>query len=384
VRIVHTGDWHLGKRLCEVSLLDDQAHALDQVFAVCRDERADALVIAGDLYDRAVPPVEAVELLSDFLGRVVGDLGIQVVAISGNHDSPERLGFGAELLEDARVHFLTRYAARSRPVVVERGKRRLHLYGLPYVTPEPGEGHDGAVSAALTAMHEDRKQRRADEAMLVAHLFAEGGMESVDSERPLAIGGAGRVGPHTLHGWSYVALGHLHRPQAVFGREDVRYAGSLLKYSIAETDHEKGVTLVEMLMGRAVARPLRFTPRRDLVRIVGSFDELMLDPRYSAAESAYVEAMYTDAGYVVDAARRLRKRYPHLLAAVPEKLTRLLEGGAAPARPPAAAGELLAGFWRYVEGEDLPADEGYRTAFEEALAAARVELAEDVACDRAS
>jgi exonuclease SbcD len=373
VRILHTADWHLGKRLCEVCLLEDQSYALDQVVAVCHDERPDALILAGDIYDRAVPPAAAMELFSDFLSRV-SDLGIPVVAISGNHDSPERLGFGAELLAGSNVHFVTR--ARPDPVILERRKRLVHVYALPYVLPEPGQGHDGAVRAALAAYHEDRRERRAEVAVLVAHLFADGGIESADSERPIVIGGAERVTAPTLAGWTYVALGHLHRPQTVYGREDIRYSGSLLKYSVAESEHEKGVTLVETIVGRTVARPLRLAPRRDLVRISGSFDELMHDARFAPAEGAYVEATYTDAGYVVEAAPRLRARFPHLLQAVPQRLVRVLSGAVAPALPPERAGELLRDFWRYVEG-DPPVDPGYARAFDDALAAARSSTSEE-------
>ncbi|HKA91114.1 MAG TPA: exonuclease SbcCD subunit D [Haliangiales bacterium] len=374
MRIVHTADWHLGKRLCEVSLLDDQSHALDQLVAVCHDERPDALILAGDIYDRAVPPVEAVELFSDFLRRVAGELGVPVVAISGNHDSPERLGFGAELLAGSNVHFVTR--PQPEPIVLQRRRREVHIYALPYVLPDPGQGHDGAVRSALAPYRDARRERSGDAAVLVAHLFADGGIETVDSERPIVIGGASRVEAPTLAGWTYVALGHLHRPQPVYGREDIRYAGSLLKYSVAEADHEKGVTLVETILGRAVARPLRLTPRRDLVRIAGSFDQLMHDARFAAAEDAYVEATYTDAGYVVEAAPRLRARFPHLLQAVPQRLAQVLAGGVAPARPPERAGDLLADFWRYVEG-DPPPDPGYERAFDEALAAARAALSEE-------
>src|SRR5262249_42791607 len=157
-------------------------------------------------------------------------------------------------------------------------------------------------------MHADRRARRADEAVLVAHLFTAGGVPCVDSERPLVVGGSGRGDPQTLAGWAYVALGHLHRPQAIGGREGGRHSGSLLKYSFAEHDHEKGVTIVDTVLGKATVQPILFQPRRDLVRIEGTFDELMHDGRFAAAEPAYVEATYTDAGYVIEAAQRLRTR----------------------------------------------------------------------------
>src|SRR5512134_2258675 len=140
MRLCHTSDWHLGKRLYEASLLEEQAHALEQIFTLCRDEKVDALIVAGDLYDRAVPPVDAVKLLDDVLARFARDLGIPVIAISGNHDSPDRVGFGAGVLERAGVHLRTSFARRAAPVVVERGRRRLHVYCLPFLEPEVARG----------------------------------------------------------------------------------------------------------------------------------------------------------------------------------------------------------------------------------------------------
>jgi exonuclease SbcD len=384
VRIVHTSDWHLGKRLHEIALVDEQAHALDQIFAICRDERADALVVAGDLYDRAVPPVEAVALLSGFLERVAADLAIPVVLISGNHDSADRLGFGAALLARGRVHARTAFATRAEPVVVERGRRRLHLYCLPFLEPEQARAglgdeslasHHAAVDAALQAIEADRAARGAVEAVLVGHLLAAGGRESPDSERPLVIGGAAQVGvPVLARGrWSYVALGHLHEAQTVGGRDDIRYSGSILKYSFNEAEQVKGVDLVEIVCGRAAVRTIPLAPRRDLVRIEGRFEELLASPRFAHAEGALVQATYTDTAYVLDAAARLRRRFPHLCQALPAVLVRELAGAPAAARP-ADEGELLAGFWRHVEGEI--AEEEHVREFARALARVRARARE--------
>jgi exonuclease SbcD len=384
MRLVHTSDWHLGKRLFETSLLDDQAHALEQLFEICRG--ADALIIAGDVYDRAVPPVEAVALLSDFLGRMARDLKIPVIAISGNHDSPERLGFSSEILSKGRLHVRTAFDGRATPIVIESGRRKAAIYCLPYLEPEVARdrlgdatitGHDAAVRAALAACHADRAAAGHADAILVGHLFAQGGRESPESERPLVIGGAAQVAPSALGGWSYVALGHLHEAQPVGGREDVRYSGSLLKYSFGEATHTKSVTVIDLILGRAAARTVPLVPRRDLVRIEGRFDELLTSDRFASAEGAFVEATYRDAGYVLDAAARLRQRFPHLLVALPKELVRVV-GGETPAAPVLRARELLASFWAYVEGEDP--DEGHLAAFEKALA----EVEKEVACALAS
>jgi exonuclease SbcD len=372
MRLCHTSDWHLGKRLYEASLLDEQAHVLEQIFTLCRDERVDALIVAGDLYDRSVPPVEAVKLLDDVLARFTRDLGIPVIAISGNHDSPDRVGFGAGVLERAGVHLRTTFARRAAPVFLERGRRRLSIYCLPFLEPEVARGalgddslvdHGRATEAALAAVHADRAERRTAEAVLVAHLFADGGRESPDSERPLVVGGAAHVGLPVLTAgqWSYVALGHLHEAQPVGDRADVRYSGAPLKYSFSEAEQQKSVTLVDIVCGRAAVRAIPLTPRRDLVRIEGSFEELLrgAQAHLQAAEAGYVHASYTDSGHIVDAAARLRTRYPHLLAALPKAVA----ASAAPRRRArtepgtraASARAVLADFWATVNGEEAGA-----------------------------
>ncbi len=373
VRLVHTSDWHLGRRLGEADRTDDQAYALDQIVALCRDERADALVVAGDVYDRAVPPVEAVDLLGQFLARCAKDLKIQVILLAGNHDSPQRLGFGAELLAASGVTVATRFAQRLEPVVV----RGLPLYVLPYLEPEVARAelldvglrtHDAAVRAALAEVH---ARRAPGPAVLIGHMFAAGGRETAESERPLSIGAAGQVATDALGGWSYVALGHLHAPQKVGGRDSVRYSGSLLKYSFGEHDQEKGVTVVDIDdQGAATVRPVRLTPRRDVCCIEGRFDELLEDARFAAAEPAWVEATYTDTGYVLDAAQRLRKRFPHLIAARPRLLLRVASGE--PIAPTHTRGdlELLEGFWKHV-GAGGTLDAAHVEAYERALHAAR-------------
>jgi exonuclease SbcD len=366
---VHTSDWHLGRRLGEASLVDDQAHAVSAVLDVCRDARADALVIAGDVFDRAVPPVDALALWEDVIGRAAA-AGLPVVVAAGNHDSPERLGFARALLATQGIHVITRIGERVRPVVVAG----LPLYVLPFCEPEAARAalgrddlktHDAAVRAALDGLRPDGP------AVLVAHCFAAGGRESIDSERPIAVGNAGQVGADAFDGWSYVALGHLHAPQAVGGREHVRYSGSLLKYSFGEADQRKGVTVVEVdARGGARAEHVPITPRHDVVRIEGAFDELLRDARFAPAEDAFVEATYTDAGYVVDAAARLRVRFSRLMAARPRQVLRQIDGGTLAAARSADDRELLAGFWQHVqEGGEL--EPAHLEAWNHALAEAR-------------
>jgi exonuclease SbcD len=374
-RFVHTSDWHLGRRLNEADRLDDQAYALEQIFTLCRDEKADALIVAGDVYDRSVPPVEAVELLGDFLLRCARDLKLRVVLLAGNHDSPQRLGFGAALLADAGVTLATRLAHRLEPVRI--GKEGLPVHVLPYLEPEVARAeladpelrnHDQAVRAALVEMN---ARRAAGPAVLVGHMFAAGGRETADSERPLAVGSAGQVGGDALDGWSYVALGHLHAPQLVGGREHVRYSGSLLKYSFTEHGQDKGVELVDVdRRGKVTVRRAPLTPKRDVVRIEGVFDELLADERFAFAESAWVEATYSDTGYVFEAAQKLRVRFPHLLAARPRQLLRVTEGQSLEAAYARGDRELLAGFWKHV-GAGGALEDAHVAAYERVLTAAR-------------
>lgn len=375
MRFVHTSDWHLGRRLGEASLIEDQAHALEQVLAVCREAKADALVVAGDVYDRAVPPVEALGLFNDVLARCAKELRISVVVAAGNHDSPERLAFGRELLAASGVRVYGALAHRLEPALV----RGVPIYVLPFCEPEAARAglgdpelrnHDAAVRAALADM---RAAAAGKPAVLVAHLFAAGGQETADSERPLSVGTAGQVGVDALGGWSYVALGHLHAPQRAGGRDDVRYSGSLYKYSFGEARQEKGVCVVEVdaATGAARVETVPLVPRRDVMCIEGEFEALLRDPGFAVAEGAYVEATYTDAGYVVDAANRLRARFPHLLAARPRQVLRQVSGEATLAAARASDDlEVLRGFWRHVQAEG-ELDAAHLEAWARVLGAAR-------------
>ncbi len=379
VRFIHTSDWHLGRRFCEVSLVEDQAYALAQVFQALKESKADALVIAGDLYDRAVPSEDAVRLFDELLHRVAVDLRIPVVVISGNHDSAERLSFGARFFEASGVYLRTQLKACAEPVVLEARGEKTCFYGLPYADPDQARNafddpsltsHDASVRAATARARAHFARSGARNAVLVGHLFAQGGQECVDSERPLMVGGSAQVSTAALDGFTYVALGHLHAPQAVGGREDICYSGSLLKYSFGEATQRKGLVLVEVEQGAARAHPLPLTFRRDVVRLEDTFEALLKDAKYDFAESAYVEATYTDQGYLIDVAARLRQRFPSLLVAMPKRLEAAV-GGGLPRELPARldADALLEGFWRHVLGDGLGPE--HQAEFSQALERAR-------------
>ena len=317
MRFLHTSDWHLGKTLCNANLLEDQAHALDQVVAMVRDTRAEALVIAGDIYDRAVPPKEAVALLDETLDRLVRGCGVPVLLIAGNHDSPERLGFASGFLGSQGLHLAGPLNADPEPVII--GQTAFHL--LPYADPamaryalEDGElrTHQDVLASQL-----ERARRRHPAGyrfVAVAHAFVAGGSVS-DSELGLSVGGTGEVDPALFAFSDYTALGHLHRPQEA-GQAHVRYAGSLLKYSASEASHVKALTLVELPdQGPARTEPLPLSPRRDLRRLRGTFEDLMKGPQGPPDDYLFLDLL--DEGPVLDAMARLRQVYPNILGIQP-------------------------------------------------------------------
>lgn len=388
MRLIHTSDWHLGRKLNDHPLLDVQAHALEQVIRLCIDEQADALLIAGDLFDRAIPPEEAVRLFDGFLRKMSQEVKIPVIAIPGNHDSAERLAFGADFLALGGIHLRTRFEGRVEPVVLRAGEEVVHVYGLPYQEPthvravlgEAGiRSHDDALKAALAAIHETRRQHEVP-SVLLAHLFARGGSESPESERSLEIGGAAQVEASSLDGFDYVALGHLHAPQCVGGREDIRYSGSLCKYSVGEARQRKGVTLVDINVDGVAVREVPLKPLRDVVRLEASLEKLLTDPAFEPHRGDFVEAVFTDPGFHLDVAARLRERFPFLLAARPALLTSAEHAPRESPRPEfalAQSRELLESFWEHVQDAPEPLDELHHALFQEVVL--RVERGESAA-----
>jgi exonuclease SbcD len=320
MRFIHTGDWHLGRLFHNTHLTDDQRFTLDGLLRLAEEVRADAVVIAGDVYDRAVPPTQAVELLDDILAELALRLGIPVVMIAGNHDSPVRLQYLNGLVGRVGVHVMGEVAREPQSVeLVGRDGVRVVFWPLAYTDPETARGvlerddihtHEATLVAQLA-----RVRSRMDPGarhVVVGHAFVTGA-QSCESERPLTVGGSGEVSSAVFDGFDYVALGHLHRPQSV--TERVRYAGSLLKYSFDEAEHRKSVTVVDLAGDGAVAIEERELPvRRDLVRLTGSFSELMDRPDASSYRDAYIEVTLTDGEAVLDPMERLRAVYPLILS----------------------------------------------------------------------
>lgn len=340
MRILHTADWHLGRTLGNHSLLEDQAYVLRQFIELAVETRPDVIVIAGDLYDRSVPPADAVTLLDDTLHELTSRCGAPVIAISGNHDSQQRLDFGARLLRHRGLHL---FGSLESAGVVTVGDTA--FVAVPFAEPAAvrsaypgytGQDHHSALAFLLETLRPAEGR-----AVAIAHAFVAGGVESA-SERALSVGTAGMVGVEVFRGFAYAALGHLHRPQTL-GR--ARYAGSLLKYSTSEAAQKKSVTLVD-LDGETEEFALR--PRRDLRCVEGDFDALLAGP----PSEDYLYFTLTDTGLIPNAAQRLREIYPQFLGL---EVRRVKEAGERMTGKAASPREMFAGFWRHVAGEEATA-----------------------------
>lgn len=317
MKFIHTSDWHLGRSLCNRSLLDDQTHILRQIADYAQQHQVDALVIAGDVYDRAVPPAAAVKLLNDFLNRMHA-LHIPVVMIPGNHDSAERLGFAATHLNASGVHIIADYTQMLRPITIRTQTGPVHFYGIPYTDPESVRVLTQEPVASYEQAHRYLVQRirqamPADGVhVLVSHCFLAGSQES-ESERPLAVGGADQIPAMLFDGFAYVALGHLHGPQA-FREGRVRYSGSPLKYSFSEENQDKGVLLVAIdQAGTASATPLPLFALHDVRCVQGTLDELIAAAQTDAHCEDYLLVRLTDNHAILDPMGKLRAVYPNVL-----------------------------------------------------------------------
>ncbi len=372
MRLIHTADWHLGRLFQGVSLLEDQAHILADLIRLIRDERPDALVIAGDIFDRQVAPKDAIRLLDETLKEVITGLKTPVLMIAGNHDSAQRIDFSSDLLADSGLHIRGTYQDPITPVRLNDRHGPVDFCLLPYEQAEPlvvrtrtGDTQYGnfdaamslACERALTACSADRK-------VAIAHCFAAGGNTS-DSERPLSVGGSDQVSPKNFEGFNYVALGHLHRPQKV--GNNGAYSGSLLKYSFSEASHTKSVSLVEIDDKGAFTRTEQHLSTKRDVRIVESeFDDLLQTDREPPSED-YVLARLTDRGALRDPLARLRDKFPNILGVErPALFSASGQNQSQSAETLKRTDEdLFASFFQDVTGEPLTNDE--RNALQQTL-----------------
>ncbi|MFE1261407.1 exonuclease SbcCD subunit D [Streptomyces albogriseolus] len=322
MRFLHTSDWHLGRSFHRVGMLGAQAEFIGHLVSTVREREVDAVVVSGDVYDRAVPPLAAVELFDDALHRLAG-LGVPTVMISGNHDSARRLGVGAGLMGRAGIHLRTEPARCGTPVLLPDAHGDVAFYGLPYLEPalvrdEFGverAGHETVLAAAMDRVRADLAARPAGtRSVVLAHAFVTGG-EPSDSERDIAVGGVASVPAAVFDGVDYVALGHLHGCQTLTDR--VRYSGSPLPYSFSEAGHRKSMWLVDLAAdGSVTAERVDCPVPRPLARLRGTLEELLADPALAPHEEAWVEATLTDPVRPADPMARLAERFPHTLALV--------------------------------------------------------------------
>ncbi|MEV8585360.1 exonuclease SbcCD subunit D [Streptomyces sp. NPDC051180] len=320
MRLLHTSDWHLGRSFHRVGLLDAQAAFLDHLVAAVHEHEVDAVLVAGDVYDRAVPPLPAVELFDTALHRLA-EAGVPTVMISGNHDSARRLGVGAGLIRRAGIHLRTDPDGIGTPVVLADGHGDVALYGLPYLEPAlvrdrlgaTKAGHEAVLAAAMDRVRADLATRPpGTRSVVLAHAFVAGGAPS-DSERDITVGGVSAVPTGVFDGVDYVALGHLHGSQTLTPR--VRYSGSPLAYSFSEADHRKTMWLIDLGADGAVTDAVRLDcpVPRTLARIRGRLDDLLADPALTPHEQAWVEATLTDPVRPAEPMNRLTERFPHTL-----------------------------------------------------------------------
>ncbi|KAD3436314.1 exonuclease subunit SbcD [Arthrobacter yangruifuii] len=322
MRLLHTSDWHLGRSFHGVGMLEAQTDFIDQLVDTVRSRGVDAVLISGDVYDRALPAVDTVRLLDTALERIT-EAGAVVVLSSGNHDSAARLGFGSALFERAGVYLRTRYADIARPVVLPLEGRPVAVYGIPYLEPRLAAGdlgvdvpnHFTVAAAAVQRIREDIRAREQAEgplaSVVMAHTFASGGISS-DSERDLAVGGLGAVPLDLFEDFSYTALGHLHGRQQL--SSTVRYSGSPLPYSFSEARQAKGGWLLEFdAGGLASVEPVTWPARRRLAVLRGKLEELLADPSLSDAQDAYCQVTLTDSQRPARAMEQVRTRFPDTL-----------------------------------------------------------------------
>lgn len=317
MRLLHLSDLHLGKRVNEFSMLEDQAYILGEILEIAKEEQPDAVLIAGDVYDKSVPSAEAVELLDDFLVRLSRQ-GPRVLLIGGNHDSPERLAFGGRLMEGSGVHLAPVYDGSLSPVTLEDRWGAVNIYLLSFLKPAhvrrffPDRELD-SYTAALSAVLESAAIDRLARNVLVTHQFVTGAARCDSEER--SVGGTDNVDLEVFDGFDYVALGHIHGPQQV-GRPTVRYCGTPLKYSFSEVNHQKSVTVVELGPKGEVGIRLRpLTPRREMAELRGSYEELTYRGFYrdTGLPEKYLRITLTDEEDIPGAMDRLRVIYPYLM-----------------------------------------------------------------------
>lgn len=316
MKLIHLSDLHIGKRVNEFSMLEDQKYILAQILGIVKDEQPDGVILAGDIYDKAVPPAEAVQVFDHFLTEL-SRLGTAVFLISGNHDSAERLAFGSRLMRESRVFSAPVYDGKITSVCLEDSWGEVWIHLLPFLKPatvrhvyenEPADTSEEAVATALSHLNLDPQKRN----VLAAHQFVTGA--SLSESEELAVGGLDQIRADLFEPFDYVALGHIHSPQQV-GRETIRYCGTPLKYSFSEAWQQKSVTVAELReKGNIQVRTIPLKPLHDMRRLRGTYLEVTAKSFYEQFDREdYVQITLTDEEDVPDGMQKLRVVYPNLM-----------------------------------------------------------------------
>lgn len=321
MKILHLADLHLGKILQEQSLIEDQEYMLKEIINIIKVEKVQVLLISGDVYDRSVPPTEAVNLLDDFLKTLIKELKIKVFIISGNHDSKDRLGFGNKIFEDEGLYIESRYTGILKKVKLEDKYGPLNIYMLPFIKPvevkkffedDLENNYDLAINKIIEKEEIDKSERN----IIMVHQFVTAGNvkpERTESE-VLSLGGIENVDVSNFKSFDYVAIGHVHRPQKI-GRDTARYAGTILKYSFSEINHNKSIPIIDIKeKGNITINLLPLKPLRDMREIKGPIEELIKEENYKEGNlEDYIKAIITNEELVYDAIGKIKKIYPNTL-----------------------------------------------------------------------
>ncbi|HJJ12906.1 MAG TPA: exonuclease SbcCD subunit D [Clostridiaceae bacterium] len=321
MKILHLADLHFGKILQEQSLIEDQEYILKEIINIIKEKEIKALLISGDIYDRSVPPTEAVNLLDNFLKILIKDLKIKVFIISGNHDSKDRLGFGNKIFEDEGLYIESKYNGRLKKVRLEDEYGPLNIYMLPFIKPvevkkffedDLENNYDLAINKIIEKEEIDKSERN----IIMVHQFVTAGNvkpERTESE-VLSLGGIENVDVSNFKSFDYVAIGHVHRPQKI-GRDTARYAGTILKYSFSEINHNKSIPIIDIKeKGNITINLLPLKPLRDMREIKGPIEELIKEENYKEGNlEDYIKAIITNEEPVYDAIGKIKKIYPNTL-----------------------------------------------------------------------
>lgn len=369
MKILHTSDWHIGKLVHGLHMTDDQRVLLKQLIELIKEEAVDVLLISGDIYDRSIPPTDAVELLDDVLSEIVMTHKIKVIAVAGNHDSPDRLDFGSKILRDNGLYISGRLDKIIKPIQLEDAYGVVNFYPIPYAEPaivralyedKECKTHDLSIKKIMEGINEDFVATERNVCLSHAFVIGTETLETSDSERPLSIGGSEFVGVDKYEQFDYVALGHLHRPQKV-KQEHIRYAGSLLKYSFSEAAQKKSVTLIELKeKGECVIEQKYLEPIRDMRIIKGDLEDLLKEEVYSLANTEdYISAVLTDEGKLFEPMKKLRSVYPNVLQ-IERVVTEVKASGtliSSKEMKTKKPGELFSDFYKSVIGSETNEEE---------------------------